>query len=187
MTQRAESEKKGRASRGASWALNVGFVFAFLLAALCLVASALYLFQFLQETTHGGIQELTTTASNVAVSDTTAQLAIQARTVIARIVLLSCGVFAGLSFGFLGFGLFLMGIKGEIGVEAQAETHQLKIARLAPGAFVILVAAVLIGVCATRETPFIYKNIESTSLPEIGNPQQKPRPGPDQVSPRPEK
>jgi len=187
MTRSPETEKKDRTSQGASRVLNVGLVLAFVLAASCLFVTAFYLFKFLRVTTQGGISELTTTASNVTVSDTTAQLAIQGRTVIARIVLLSCGIFAGLSFGFLGFGLFLMGIKGEIGVEAQAETHQLKIARLAPGAFVILVAAVLIGVCATRETPFIYKNIESTSLPETGNQHLRPGPGPDQVSPRPEK
>lgn len=40
------------------------------------------------------------------------QVAVVAQMYLARVQLLSCGIFVGMAFGFLGFGLFLLGIKG---------------------------------------------------------------------------
>ena len=128
--------------------LNVGFICALLVAAACLVFSSWYLFTFLGAT-NAGIESLLQTAlRDPNTSPGVIQLSILARTAMARFALLSCGVSVGMSFGFLGFALFLLGIKGEMDVSARHEDNRIKIARMAPGVFVILCATVLIGVCA---------------------------------------
>jgi hypothetical protein len=50
-------------------------------------------------------------------------VAMTARLTMADVGLNSCGVFAGLSLGFLGFALFLLGIKGEMDVRASSERY----------------------------------------------------------------
>lgn len=75
---------------------------------------------------------------------------------VARILLLSCGVVVGMALGFLGFALFLLGVEGTQDVEGTAPSLTLKLARLSPGAFVIICSAVLVGVCVTRPLPFNY-------------------------------
>lgn len=136
--------------------LNVGFAFALLLSGACLILSAIYLYRFLFETNIGVEQLIAKVGTNLPPG--TLEVAINGRLVMARVALLSCGIFAGLAFGFLGFALFLLGIKKEIDVDAQYESVQIKFARMSPGVLVILIAAVLIGVCATRATPFWYEN-----------------------------
>jgi hypothetical protein len=134
--------------------LNVGFGLALLLAAGCLTLGAIYLYTFLKST-NVGIEQLVTQAGSSA-PDGVLQIAINGRLVMARIALLSCGVFAGMSFGFLGFALFLFGVKEEMNVTAHSERYSVKLAQMAPGVFVIVCAAILIGVCVYRETPFTY-------------------------------
>lgn len=82
------------------------------------------------------------------------KIAISAQLVIAKVALLSCSILVGMAFGFLGFSLFLIGIRAEMNVEASKEGSQVKLARLSPGVFVILCAAVMISVSATHPTPF---------------------------------
>jgi hypothetical protein len=132
--------------------LGIGFGVAMVIAILCLMMSGLYLFRYL-DSTNSGIDTLiksTNTASELSILS----VSIAGRLQMARFALLSCGAFAGLSFGFLGFALFLIGIKEEIDVEAQSDNYRIKFARMSPGALVILIAAVLIGVCITRQLSF---------------------------------
>jgi len=84
--------------------------------------------------------------------------------------LLSCGVLAGVAFGFLGFALFLLGIKETMDVSFEADSYKANAARMSPGVFLIVVAAVLIGVCATRETPFNYSIEQTKSTAPIATP-----------------
>jgi hypothetical protein len=135
------------------WLLNVGFVCGLLLAAVCLVFSAFYLYYFLTNTS-AAVENILKSGESSLLPTELIDLGINARMVMARIALHSCGVFVGMAFGFLGFSLFLLGIKGEMDLDAGAESYKVKIARLSPGVFVILCATVLIGVCATSSTPF---------------------------------
>jgi hypothetical protein len=87
---------------------------------------------------------------------------LNARLVMARIALQSCGLLAGLSFGFLGFSLFLIGIDGESDVSGEHSNYKITLSRVSPGIIVLLAATILIGVCATRETPFSYERTVET-------------------------
>jgi hypothetical protein len=136
--------------------LNIGFAFALILSGACLVLSAVYLYQFLNATNTGVEQLISKVGTNLPSG--TLEVAINGRLVTSRVALLSCGVSAGLSFGFLGFALFLLGIKKEIDVDAEYDNFKVKLARMSPGVLVILIAAVLIGVCVTHRTPFWYEN-----------------------------
>lgn len=125
--------------------------------------SGIYLFKFLN-TTSVGIEQLLQNASS-GLQRETLPIAINARLVMARVGLLSCGVLVGLSFGFLGFGLFLLGVRKEMDVAAQYENYQLKLARVSPGVLVIICATILIGVCVTHVTPFSYGTAEVRPAP----------------------
>jgi hypothetical protein len=112
------------------------------------------------------------------------EVAINGRLVMARVALLSCGVFTGMSFGFLGFALFLLGIKKEINADAQYENFQVKLARMSPGVFIILIAAILIGVCVTHSTPFTYETIKIPVKPSTdSNRETKTPPRTDDLNP----
>lgn len=88
--------------------LDAGFVIALLLAMACLGLNALYLFRFLSSAT------ISLPDAMSSASQANSDLAIAGHQDVARVVLLPCGVFVGMSFGFLGFALFLIGIKGEM-------------------------------------------------------------------------
>jgi hypothetical protein len=137
--------------------LDIGFATALVLALACLALSGLYLFRFLT-IANDGIEHSVQTAITSGATETVQQLAINARIVMALLALLSCGAFVGLAFGFLGFGLFLLGVKGEMDVKGETGAYQLTVARMTPGVFVILCAAILIGICVTRETPFDFSH-----------------------------
>ena len=91
------------------WLLNVGFACGLVLAGVCLLFSAFYLYYFLTNTSAA--------VENMLKAE-------------------------------------ILGIKGEMDLDAGSESYKVKIARLSPGVFVILCATVLIGVCATSSTPF---------------------------------
>jgi hypothetical protein len=107
---------------------------------------------------------------------------LNARLVMARIALLSCGLLAGLSFGFLGFSLFLIGIDGSSDINTEVPNYKVTLSRVSPGILLLLAAVVLVGVCATRKTPFWYEQItehsdfQPTPTPEPPNkiPLEKP-------------
>lgn len=144
--------------------LSVGFVFALLLALLCLTLSIFYLFQYLVSANTGITQLLDKVAAQQIKLETgQLEVLINGRLVMGRLGLLSCGVLAGVSFGFLGFALFLLGIRESMDVSVESVSYRANAARMSPGVFLIVVAAILIGVCATRETPFNYSIDETKS------------------------
>lgn len=136
-------------------AIKFGFMFALALAGISLVMSAAYLYNFLTST-NNGIDELIKHAQGV-LSEQALYVAINSKLVTARMSLLSCGVFAGLSLGFCGFGLFLLGVNKEMDVAAGHERYRIHIARVYPGVFILCCATLLIGVCVTHSTPFTYE------------------------------
>lgn len=119
--------------------LTIGYVTAILLSFLGLLLSAVYLFVFLWLTPRGVI------GSEYQLLGQTAQL---------RILLLSTAIFVAMSFGFLGFGLFLIQVRGDVDAEVSVKDYKLKFARLSPGLFVILCATAIIIVCATFRIEF---------------------------------
>jgi hypothetical protein len=135
--------------------MNFGFVAGVVLAALCLVLSAYYLQQFLTATNEG-VGDLLKQRPASADERSLITMGISARLVMARLALRSCGVFVGLSFGFLGFSLFLIGVRGVMSARGEYGDAKLTLARLSPGVFVIFCATVLIGLCVTMATPFEY-------------------------------
>jgi hypothetical protein len=62
-----------------------------------------------------------------------------------------------MAFGFLGFALFLLGIGGSIDAEAAGGAAvRIQVAKISPGAFVMLCAAILVGLCATTTVPLDF-------------------------------
>jgi hypothetical protein len=157
--------------------LNVGFCTALVLAGGSFIMGALYLNNFLSSTNQG-VQSLIGNAGTLP--SATLYSAMNATLVMGRLALLSCGVFIGMSFGFLGFALFLMGIKEEMNVVGRYEGYHIKLARLSPGVFVILCATILIGICVTHETPFTYY-YQNSQTPSDSN--LKPKASPDLPGP----
>lgn len=135
--------------------LDFGFVAGIVLAAMCLLLSAYYLQQFLTATNEGVGELLKQQPASLEGRDLIT-MGISARLVMARLALRSCGVFVGLSFGFLGFSLFLIGVRGVIDANVEHANSTLTLARLSPGVFVIFCATVLIALCVTLSTPFEY-------------------------------
>ncbi len=86
-------------------------------------------------------------------------IAMAARLTMANVGLNSCGVFAGMSIVFLGFALFLIGIRGEMDVAASTEQYRVKIARMSPGAFAIVCASVLITVSVLNRPYFRFTGL----------------------------
>jgi hypothetical protein len=145
--------------------LSVGFVFALALSLLCLGLSVFYLFQYLHSANAGVTQVLDKVATQqIRLETGQLEVLINGRLVMARLGLLSCGVLAGVAFGFLGFASFLIGIKETMDVSFEGSSYKANAVRMSPGVFLIVVAAVLIGVCASRETPFNYSIEEAKPL-----------------------
>lgn len=148
-----------------TWVLNTGFITGLILAGLCLFLAAYYMINFQNLSSAGINQVVNKTMSKGTVNPPNTasingndyqmiRVALATNMYIARILLLSCGIFIGLAFGFLGFSLFLFGVKGSIDASLSAtDKYKLQVARLSPGLFVILCATILIGVCATRSLP----------------------------------
>jgi small basic protein len=154
--------------------LNIGFLFALLVAAACLCFSAIYLYKYLS---------VTSTAVDSIVREMrdqpgSMQIALSARLAVAKYSLSSCGVVTGLAFGFLGFALFLLGIQGTMDVSADGGIKSLHLAKVAPGTFVIVCAALLIGISITHTIDFSvtgqYQSVGSARptvyvAPEVGH------------------
>jgi hypothetical protein len=130
---------------------NVGFVAGILLAFACFVAAAAYLFKFLGRTSTS-MQDLLGMASSQdgASFHDLVMLSMNTQMVTNKMALLSCGVFSGMAFGFLGFALFLIGARGNIELNAEGVGHKVQVSNLAPGLFVILCAAGMISLSVTQ-------------------------------------
>lgn len=147
--------------------LDIGFLSGLFLAGIALIGSIVYLMYF-QIQTHNALERLLTYATTASpansgpertvtrLPDSTLQLAIASRMIMARMTLLSCGAFIGMAFGFLGFSLFLLGVRGEMDVSARREQYLVKIVRMSPGVFIVTCAAVVITICVTYTLPFDF-------------------------------
>ena len=109
--------------------LTIGYISAITLAFLGMIASILYLFYF---SYNSPLPEVIQRDTMVAFSAER------------RMVLLSTAIFVAMSFGFLGFALFLIQAKGEIDAVVEIKDYKMKFARLSPGLFVILCSTVII-------------------------------------------
>jgi hypothetical protein len=72
------------------------------------------------------------------------------RTALNKTLLQSCGVVGGIAFGFVGFALFLLGVRGNIDAEMSTGRNTFTFKRLAPGSAVILAALLLVGISANH-------------------------------------
>jgi len=75
------------------------------------------------------------------------------------------GIICGAAFGFLGFALFLLGAKGDMDAAFQDSQHKVQLERMAPGSFVIFIAAILIGVCSIHPVKLEFFPAVDPSLP----------------------
>lgn len=147
--------------------LNVGFAAGLFLSFVCFLASAYYLYEF----QHAASQSVATALASAKNSDLSAsdtslvRFSLTAHIFVAQVLLRSCGVFAGLAFGFLGFSLFLIGVQGSIDAEGDLSGKiKLSLLRISPGALVIVAATVLIGVCAASSLPGSLAQTQTTTM-----------------------
>lgn len=105
-----------------------GYKAAITLSILGILASSSYLFYFLSKS-H---PELINVETMVGFSAER------------RMVLLSTAIFVAMSFGFLGFALFLIQAKGEVEGSLDYKNVKVNIARMSPGVFVILCSTIII-------------------------------------------
>lgn len=134
--------------------LNFGFRSAIVFAGLCLLATVVYLVYFLFSTSNAVQQILLqpgTDINSLLIKD----IGIKSRLYMAGLSLTSCGIMVGMSFGFLGFGLFLIGIRDVTNASMEMEEKlKVKLVNISPGLLLLLSATVLVGVCATHNIPF---------------------------------
>src|SRR6185437_8019483 len=77
---------------------------------------------------------------------------------------------AGVAFGFLGFALFLLGVKGDMDAEYRNRQHKIQLSRMAPGTFVILMASALIGVCSTGKVRLDLNPVQTGAITTSSQP-----------------
>jgi hypothetical protein len=155
------------------WILNLGFLFALIISAICFVFSARYLDTYLAITSSSVDKIVQETAGQPLAM----QLALAARLAVAKYSLSSCGVVAGLAFGFLGFALFLLGIKGAMDAQGSFDKSSIQLVRVAPGTFVLVCATILIGVSITHRIDFSSEQALPLHESNSGNP-TNPLPAP---------
>ena len=95
-----------------------------------------------------------------------------------KFILQSCGIISGVAFGFLGFGLFLLGAKGDMDASFANSEHKVQLSRMAPGSFVILIAALLIGICSINKVELSFTPVETTTVTETSPAQGSSANGP---------
>ena len=140
--------------------LNWGYKAAILLSFLGMIGSALYLFLFQLNQA-----DPASYSSEISLIGLTADMQMR---------LLSTAIFVGMSFGFLGFALFLIQAKGSVDIDASSESHKLKITQLSPGLFVILCATAIIIMASTYKIGFSMESVPQ-ELP-IDQPEDSTKP-----------
>ena len=158
--QSLEPCKRPWATALPNWLFATGFCVALALAITCLAGCGVYLYQF-QRGSQAAIGAVL--ASNKDTSQATQVLSLTAQMYVARILLLSCGIMCGMAFGFLGFALFLLGIKGDMDADGSHGDLKLRLLRLSPGAFVLACSMGLIGYCAVPTLPFDFRQPAATT------------------------
>jgi hypothetical protein len=110
--------------------LKIGYKAGVILSFVCIASAAVYMFAF-----------LINSPDPESVRDELRLLSITAER---RLLLLSTAMFIAMSFGFLGFALFLINAKGEVETEGSYRDYKFKFASVSPGLFVILCSTVII-------------------------------------------
>jgi len=137
--------------------LDIGFLSALVLAAVAFLLAGWYLSRFADSA-----QGLTTMVVGVAQGDKPISAAgleliqnsLGVHAYIARVLLVSCGMFVALAFGFLGFALFLVGAAGSSDIAAEGVGgFKASASSLAPGTVALIAASILAGICVTRPLP----------------------------------
>lgn len=126
--------------------LEWGYKTSIVLSLLGLILSATYLFYFLYKSNPENIKLETMVGFSAE----------------RRMVLLSTAIFVAMSFGFLGFALFLIQAKGDIEGSLELNNTKVNIARMSPGIFIILCATVIIIVSVTFRVE--YKQTPQSSI-----------------------
>lgn len=164
-------------AEGASFSrkiLSVGFATGLFLSFVCFLASAFYLHQFQQAASQSVATalDLAQQAGNSSIDSSLVQFSLSAHIFIAQVLLRSCGIFAGLAFGFLGFSLFLIGVQGNIDADVSVESKiKISLLRISPGALVIVAATFLIGICAVSSVPGSLSQSQTTNATASGQSQ----------------
>ena len=130
--------------------LNVGFIAAIALAGILFLGTIVYLAIFLSSAS-ATITNLVQDVNSERIPANGMPMVIHAQMAVVKMTLLSCGIFVGAAVGFLGFSLLLLGVKGTMTGDSSRAGLQSKLLNLAPGAFVLLCATILVGVCATGD------------------------------------
>jgi hypothetical protein len=130
--------------------LSVGFITAIVLAGLLFLGTIVYLALFLS-TASTSITSLVQDLNTDRLPADSVPMVITAQMMVVKMTLLSCGIFVGAAVGFLGFSLLLLGIRSTMATDGSRAGLQAKLINLAPGALVLLCAAILVGVCATGD------------------------------------
>jgi hypothetical protein len=144
----AERRRKHATDKLTSHIVLWSFVAAVVLAIAGFMVVAIYLFRYFN---HAVDAFAPSTMGQLAGMHTNAmQSMLLARTGLWKFILQSCGIIAGVAFGFLGFALFLLGVKGDMDAAFDDSQHKVQLSRMAPGSFVLFIAAILIGLCSTK-------------------------------------
>jgi len=128
--------------------VHYGFYAALIFAGICLAFTVFYISSYSKDTTVSFENHIQAFLDS---SDTNNLVAVLgARTAQNKTLLQSCGVVAGISFGFLGFALFLLGVKGTVDGGGGLAQYSFTFKRLAPGSLILLAAMALVGISAVH-------------------------------------
>jgi hypothetical protein len=157
----AEFSHRDRSNTLASHILLYSFVAAVVLAIGGFVVVSTYLFLYLNHAFNAF--DTSSMTQFAGMEPDRLQPILLARAGLWKFILQSCGIIAGVAFGFLGFALFLLGAKGDIDASVSNSLHKVQLSRMAPGSLVILIAAVLIGVCSVSKVELSLDPIVTTT------------------------
>jgi hypothetical protein len=129
--------------------LDAGFLFALGLSLVTFLGTLTYLF-YNMVITNRSIASATDRFWSGQGTDASAAWTVNSMTLLAQIGLRGSGLLVGLALGFLGFALFLVGVKGEMDMNASSQPIRVKVSRMSPGVFVIVCATVVIGLSITH-------------------------------------
>jgi hypothetical protein len=133
-----------------------GFTLGVILAGVCLLGALGHHIWFMRQVdnTMNAVKSITEAVAanpqNQVPGATTLRYALATSSALMRTSLLSTGIMVGLAFGFLGFALFVMGITGAAKLNAEGHGARVSLENAAPGLVVLVVAAMLIGVCVVQ-------------------------------------
>ena len=155
--------------------VRLGYIAALILATVCIGCSILHLNTFTNIVNDGmkvarGLTQHSQLPLLYAMNG--------ANFATARLMLMSCGVSAGLMMGILGFALYLMGVRGSINAEGGSKDVKVVLTQLSPGAFTMACAAALIAFSISRPITYqepVQQNGANISVPSTGvKPNLKP-------------